>query len=172
MALPWWGSQMIPDEYKPEYLLAIGHLEAEWNQIEGLLFVIFKRFIGARTPKADVAFFSIVNHRSRREMIESLAPIIFEKEKMKAKKFAALMRRLKNAATKRNEVVHTFWAWQNGVPWAIWPHQTRITAANLLDEFRTRAATIKAVRLDLTEFYLKLSHVDRTWPPKRPQPRF
>lgn len=159
----------IPTDYKPEYLLAIGHIEAEWNQLESLLFVIFKRFIGARAPKAHAAFFALANHKSRRDMIESLAPHILEKWPNKEKKFKALMRRLKNAAAKRNEVIHTFWGWQNGVPWAIWPFQTRINANDLLAEFRARAQTIKAVREDLTAFYLKVPNVGHPWPPKRPQ---
>lgn len=163
----------IPYDYKPEYLLAFGHIEAEWNQLEALLFVVFRHFIGTRSAsKANAVFFSQVNHRARREMVESLGPIVLARAKGKKRKFAALMRRMKNAGQKRNEVIHTFWGWQNGVPWAIWPEQSDsdLIEKDLLRELRTRAQTIKAVRDDLRAFYHSLQHVYGSWPYKRPQP--
>lgn len=158
----------VPAEYKPEYLIAFGHIEAEWNQLESLLFVIFKRFIGARGPKAGAAYFALANHRARRDMIEKLAPHVLMRPAAR-KQFASLISRVATAAKKRNEVIHTFWAWQDGTPWAIWPQQTRINSPDLLKEFRTRVQIIKKVREDLAAFYDKLPHGYGQWPPKRPQ---
>lgn len=162
----------IPPDYKTDYLLVVGQIEIEWNRLETALFVVFRHFIGARTPKANAVFFSQVNHRARREMVESLAPIVLARMKGKTRQFSALMRRMKNAAKKRNEVVHTLWGWEDGEPWAIWEEQAppELMQDNLLKEMRSRAQTIRAVREDLETFYASLPNMFSPWPYKRPRP--
>jgi hypothetical protein len=102
--------------YRPEYLQAFGLLEVEWNRIEGELFYVFYQLCGARIDKAHAIFFSLQNHRARREMVEELALYALANRPQARKGFAALMRRVRNAAAKRNEIVHTLWAWNGGQP--------------------------------------------------------
>jgi hypothetical protein len=113
-----------PPRYKPEYLQAFGLLEIEWNRIEGALFDIVYQLCGTRFDKAHAIFFSVQAHRGRREMVEEVALYALADKPQLRKQLNSLMRRLRNAAAKRNEIVHTIWEWNGGEPWAFLPSDT------------------------------------------------
>src|SRR5713101_5812331 len=157
-------------EYDPRYLQAFGLIEVEWNRVESELFLIFHTLSGASLDKSHEAFFAIQNHRGRRDMLEAIAVQALYRKSTKLAEFTRLMRRVKNAATKRNEIVHCLWQW-NGDAYPIWPvgsplHDIR----DMLREFRARAVTIRAVRDDLSAFLSRISsrrkplHSTSRWP--------
>jgi hypothetical protein len=148
----------IPDEYGADYITAFGLIEAEWNQIETILFLIFTVMSGMRVGKCHRLYFSQINHRARREMVESIAPPSLARLPRYRKDFIRLMRRLKRAAQRRNEVIHTLWFWQDQKPNPAWPLDHAFqTTRDILKELQARLRTIRALRDDMTEFYVYLN---------------
>jgi hypothetical protein len=155
--------------YKPEYLQAFGLLEIEWNRIEGELFHIFYQVCGARIDKAHAIFFSQINHRARREMVEAVALYALADRPQWHRDFTALMRRVRNAASKRNEIVHTIWEWDGGEPWGFMPMDGDLSGEGPLAEIKSRIETISALYKDLAEFHRRI-HRRRSPTPKSPIP--
>jgi hypothetical protein len=142
--------------YRPEYLQAFGLLEIEWNRLEGVLFDLFYQLCGARFDKAHAIFFSLQMHRARREMVEEVALYALADKPTLRKQFGALMRRLRNAAAKRNEIVHTIWEWNGGEPWPFLPSDSGLLLEDPMPELKSRTATITALYGDLTAFRYRL----------------
>jgi hypothetical protein len=142
-----------PPRYGPEYLQAFGLLEIEWNRLEGELFQLFYQLCGARFDRAHAIFFSLQMHRARREMVEEVALYALANKPSLRKELGSLMRRLRNAAAKRNEIVHTIWEWNGGEPWPFLPSDSGLPLlANILSELRSRTETIIALYGDLVSF--------------------
>jgi hypothetical protein len=141
-----------PLEYDPGYLKVFGLIEVEWNRLENEIFLLFYGISGLRLDKAHAAFFSLQNHRARREMLEAIAVQALYKKPAMLTRFGQLMRRVKNASSKRNEIIHCIWEW-NGKPWPLWPVGSPLAKiGDALKEIGTRAQTIRAVRNDLAAF--------------------
>jgi hypothetical protein len=136
------------ERYKPEYLQAFGLLEIEWNRIEGELFHIFYQLCGARIDKAHAIFFSQINHRARREMVEAVALYALAERPRLRRELGALMRRLRNAAAKRNEIIHTIWEWDGGEPWGFMPMDGDLSGEDPLAEIGSRTETISTLYQD------------------------
>lgn len=143
-------------EYRPEYLQAFGLLEVEWHRIEGMLFHIFYQLCGARIDKAHAIFFSQQNHRARREMIEEVALYALAERAGLRRDLSSLMRRVRNAAAKRNEIIHTIWEWNGGEPWGFLPMDSDLSQEDPLGEIRSRIATIRALYADLEAFHARM----------------
>ena len=99
-------------------------------------------------------FFSLQNHRARRELVEAAASKTIESPDLLAE-FKRLTRRMRNAAAKRNEIVHTIWEW-NGDAWGFLPLHNKLGTSYILAELGRRTETIKALRRDLGQFRRKL----------------
>lgn len=140
--------------YKPEYLQAFGLLEVEWNRLEGGLFHLFGQVCGSDFWRAHAIFFSLQNHRARRELVEAAAVEAIDTQDVRDE-LARLMRRMRNASAKRNEIVHTIWEW-NGDAWGLLPLGNKLGTGDILGELRRRTETIRALRRDLERFRNKL----------------
>jgi hypothetical protein len=57
---------------------------------------------------------------------------------------------MRNAAAKRNEMVHTIWEWDLGEAWGLFPSDRDMAGQDPLPELMRRAATIHALTGDLT----------------------
>jgi len=140
-------------EYGAEYVQAFGLLEIEWNRLEGELFQLFYQLCGARYDRAHAIFFSLQVHRARREMVQEVALYALASKPGLRKELGSIMRRLRNAAAKRNEIVHTIWEWNGGEPWPFLPHDSGLPLlVDPLPELRSRTATIMALYDDFVSF--------------------
>jgi hypothetical protein len=88
----------------------VHELYSTWEGIERLLFNIFAGLSEGSWAQSQAIFYSHLNHRSRREMLEALAQVVFLNEPDRLKELLNLMVRVKKAARKRNEVAHGEWA--------------------------------------------------------------
>lgn len=152
---------MSDDEYEGEYynhraVWAFGMIEVLWNSIEYHLFMTFFYLSGTRIGRAYAVYFAVINHRSRREMTEQLAEQALARHPKLEARFVSLMRRLKNAAARRNEVIHTLWEWERGWPKPHLPLDSVFEGKNIVQELIRRMDTLASLRDDLADFTLDL----------------
>jgi hypothetical protein len=86
-----------------------GEFNAEWDEIERQLYLIFDALI-EDDPAATVAiFFSQTSHAARRSMIQALANYILRNDPHKLNKLNNLLTRVKARSDARNKLAHGLW---------------------------------------------------------------
>ena len=96
-----------PDVSQADCDQALGTFFRCWDQLELALFNLLHKLLDSDVGTARILFYSDMNLRTMREIIGQLG-----KHRLKQndhRKLIALTRRLKNAATKRNRIVHGTW---------------------------------------------------------------
>lgn len=85
----------------------LGAYMRAWNQVELVLSGLFDKLLGAGVVAASIIFQSGINAQTMREIIGLLS-----KERMDLQhhnKLEAMLRRTKDATTKRNRIIHGMW---------------------------------------------------------------
>lgn len=80
------------------------------------LWYIFDTLLNVHWRKSYALFFMHPNHRVRREMVESLARVVWAEEPAKLKELTKLLDRIKRASNKRNAITHGLWNERPGAP--------------------------------------------------------
>jgi hypothetical protein len=106
------ASDVLSDQ---ELIKAIGEINLRWDEIEMYLWYLFDSLLGTQHWRQSyVIYFAHPNHRVRREMIEALLEETRSIPAARKQKFRALLRRVKNAAGKRNHLAHGLWSTSGG----------------------------------------------------------
>jgi hypothetical protein len=95
--------------HHPNYANKLGIVTAEWSALELHLCFLFQNLLGVDSQRAEAIFFTLTNNRARREVIASLAKILLSEEHELRNRVDRILRRVRNAATRRNEVAHGIW---------------------------------------------------------------
>jgi hypothetical protein len=65
--------------------------------------------LGIDAERAEAVFFTVTNNRSRREMVASLATVVLPEGNELRNRVDRILRRIKNAAARRNAIAHAIW---------------------------------------------------------------
>jgi hypothetical protein len=94
----------------PDYANKLGIVTAEWSGLELHLCLPFQVLLGVDSARADAVFFTLTNNRARRrEAIASLAKLLLPEESELRDRTDRVLRRVRNAATRRNALTHGVW---------------------------------------------------------------
>jgi len=92
-----------------ELISIMGRIGLEWDEIEIRLWYLFDCLLGTRWDFSYAIYYSQQNHRARRDMIEALAATALNKQSARFRSITAIIRRVKGAAKKRNDLTHGMW---------------------------------------------------------------
>jgi hypothetical protein len=90
----------------PDYAERLGIITAEWSALEWHLCFLFEALLGVDRERAEAVFFTLTNNRSRREVVANLAKVLLTEESELRVRTDRILRRAKNAATRRNALAH------------------------------------------------------------------
>lgn len=93
---------------RPDYLQAIGGIDAEWATIEHAFFLIFQTMMGVDASRAHAVFSHLSNHRLRQDIVNSVARVVLA-GKPELRQLRQLEKRLERIALKRNVMAHAVW---------------------------------------------------------------
>ena len=96
-----------PDVSQEDCDRTLGLFMRAWDQLELALSSLFHKLVDTDVTTAMILFHSGIDLRTLREIIHQLGKHRLNPEDQK--KLTALLRRAKNAATKRNRIVHGAW---------------------------------------------------------------
>jgi hypothetical protein len=94
---------------QPEFAIRFGIITAEWSALELHLCFLFRCLLGIDAARAEAVFFTVTNNRSRREMVASLAAVVLPEGDELRNRVDRILRRIKNAAARRNAIAHSIW---------------------------------------------------------------
>jgi hypothetical protein len=95
--------------HHPDYANKLGIVTAEWSALELHLCFLFQNLLGVASERAEAVFFTLTNNRARREAIASLAKILLPEDNELHDRTNRILRRVRNAATRRNSLAHGIW---------------------------------------------------------------
>jgi hypothetical protein len=87
-----------------------GLINAEWDNIESLLYDAFDSMIDDSEFITRAIFYSQKSHAARRDMVESLAKVFFRGDAAKYAPLKNAINRVKARSNSRNELAHGDWA--------------------------------------------------------------
>lgn len=93
----------------PDYAEKLGVITAEWAALEWGLCSLFGTMLGVDRDRAEAVFFALTNNRSRREVVASLAKVLFTEGTELRNRIDRILRRTRNAASRRNSLAHGIW---------------------------------------------------------------
>jgi hypothetical protein len=93
----------------PDYAEKLGIITAEWSALEWGLCSMFGTMLGVDRDRAEAVFFALTNNRSRREVVASLAKVLFAEGSDLRGRIDRILRRVRNAASRRNSLAHGIW---------------------------------------------------------------
>ncbi len=89
----------------PDLAKAIGLIASHWTQIENILCGVLMVLLKTDKIRAETIYYSMANHRARRELILRLGNTFLSDESTRAK-IQRLLRRTAKFSQKRNNVMH------------------------------------------------------------------
>lgn len=93
---------------RPDYLQAIGGIDAEWATIEHGMFLLFQALMGVDAARAHAVFSQLTNHRLRRDVLIGVArSVLGASEDFQALRH--LDKQIERVALKRNIIAHAAW---------------------------------------------------------------
>jgi hypothetical protein len=98
----------------PDYAEKLGIITAEWSALEWSLCSLFAAMLGVDEDRAEAVFFTLTNNRSRREVVASLAKVLFAEGADLRNRTDRILRRTRNAASRRNSLAHGIWTFGEG----------------------------------------------------------
>jgi hypothetical protein len=93
----------------PDYAERLGIITAEWSALEWGLCDLFGTMLGVDRERSEAVFFALTNNRGRREVVASLAKVLFAEGAELRNRTDRILRRMRNAASRRNSLAHGIW---------------------------------------------------------------
>lgn len=136
---------------RPEYLNAIGRIDAEWSTIEHVMVALFQLLMGVDSARAHAAFSELPSHRTRRDVLVRVAEIALN-NKPELAQFRQLDRRLATAARARNNIAHATWGLLDGEVVILDPRNNWSPNQIAISELKEIEKSISAVYADYISF--------------------
>lgn len=135
---------------RPEYLQAIGRIDAEWSTIEHVMLAVFQMLMGVDSARAHAAFSELPSHRTRRDVLMRVAEVALS-GKPELLQFKQLDRRLARAARARNQIAHATWGLLDGEVVVLDPRSNWSAQKISIADLKTIETSIAAVYLDFLD---------------------
>lgn len=135
---------------RPEYLQAIGRIDAEWSTIEHVMLALFQMLMGIDTARAHAAFSELPSHRTRRDVLMRVAEATLA-GRPELTQLRQIDRRLTRAARARNQIAHATWGLLDGDVVVLDPRANWAPQKVTLPELKEIEKSISLVYTDFLE---------------------
>lgn len=135
---------------RPEYLQAIGRIDAEWSTIEHVMLALFQILMGVDSARAHAAFSELPSQRTRRDVLMRLAEVALSGRSELAR-FKQIDRKLSQAARSRNQIAHATWGLLDGEVVVLDPRNNWEPRKITIGELQAMEKAIAAVYNDFLE---------------------
>lgn len=147
---------------RPEYLQAIGRIDAEWSTIEHVMLALFQMLMGIDTARAHAAFSELPSHRTRRDVLMRVAEVTMA-GRPELTQLRQIDRRLTRAARARNQIAHATWGLLDGEVVVLDPRTNWAAQKVTLTELKEIEKSISLVYTDFLDL-IKLMRRPREIP--------
>lgn len=136
---------------RPDYLQAIGSIDAEWATIEHASFLIFQAMMGVDAPRAHAVFAHLSNHRLRQDVVNSVAKVVLA-GRPELQRIRSLEKRLERVALKRNILAHAVWGVRGKDVFILDQRRNWRPVQVTLDELIELQTTLRELYNDIIQF--------------------
>lgn len=140
---------------RPEYLQAIGRIDAEWSTIEHVMLALFQILMGVDSARAHAAFSELPSQRTRRDVLMRVADVALSGRDELAR-LKQIDRKLSQAARARNQIAHATWGLLDGDVVVLDPRNNWEPQRISIAELQAMEKAISAVYNDFLELIKRL----------------
>lgn len=140
---------------RPEYLQAIGRIDAEWSTIEHVMLALFQILMGVDSARAHAAFSELPSQRTRRDVLMRVAEVSLS-GRDELTRFKQIDRKLSQAARARNQIAHATWGLLDGEVVVLDPRNNWEPQRISIGELQAMEKAISTVYNDFLELIKQL----------------
>lgn len=140
---------------RPDYLHAIGAVDAEWATIEYSMLMLFQLLMGVDSPRAHAVFSELSNHRLRRDVLMGVARAVLAGRE-EFDQLRRLLLRVGKLSVKRNIVAHATWGTRGQDVVILDPRRNWRPVPLPLAELSTLAEDLRELHFDMIQLFKSL----------------